>query len=92
MIWFQYPSSRVILPDIFRNDRHVTRYSQDMFQYPSSRVILPDGLYEWLTERGNNVGEFQYPSSRVILPDPMLEQVGRLFIKLLISFNTPVVG
>ena len=42
---FQYPSSRVILPDseVINTDPPL---SDPTFQYPSSRVILPDELFE----------------------------------------------
>ncbi len=38
---FQYPSSRVILPD-FEEAKRIYMIITNKFQYPSSRVILPD--------------------------------------------------
>ena len=40
IIKFQYPSSRVILPDMVGKDFITETFGE--FQYPSSRVILPD--------------------------------------------------
>ena len=65
--WFQYPSSRVILPD--REVVECYNLGVALFQYPSSRVILPDSKPE-KSIAAQAEKRFQYPSSRVILPDP----------------------
>ena len=84
---FQYPSSRVILPDLVD---FATAYAvQDVFQYPSSRVILPDGESQRCDEKLPD--KFQYPSSRVILPDG-IEGKGWILSPEATRFNTPVVG
>ena len=81
---FQYPSSRVILPDLAKL---LTSSAFSEFQYPSSRVILPDTLSKTPLRLGHG---FQYPSSRVILPDFTVTE--EHFQRGRKSFNTPVVG
>ena len=70
---FQYPSKRVILPDLPEQIRSpkLTRFPLS-FQYPSKRVILPDQITAFEVMELNQLFliMFQYPSKRVILPDP----------------------
>ena len=87
-IEFQYPSKRVILPDVWLMARWCLEH-QDRFQYPSKRVILPD-VWVYRLE-GYRPEGFQYPSKRVILPDVAMIRLA-LAREIKYCFNTPVSG
>ena len=54
---FQYPSSRVILPDIKYFGMPIL--TSEWFQYPSSRVILPD--FDWVDDETSEAEEVSIP-------------------------------
>ena len=84
---FQYPNSRVILPDPQTTDKFQIEIitGSEEFQYPSSRVILPDhGIFVYFKDKFD---WSQYPSSRVILPDPAFV----IFLISLLNFLYPVI-
>ena len=90
-LMFQYPSSRVILPDKPTQEELNAYRAGFKFQYLSSRVILPDFVSATLL--GDAIDWFQYPSSRVILPDLTSQKSILRFMPMrLFGFNTPVVG